>query len=84
VVLPADRHVGSLDVASRPIKRHVTPITRTHARLGGVVTFQGSPPRGKPEGLEVQIPGSKAKQASLPFLNGFVLLTNWNCKYVGQ
>jgi hypothetical protein len=62
VVLPADRHVGSLDVASRPIKRHVTPITRTHARLGGVVTFLR--PRGKPEGLEVQIPGSKASKPS--------------------
>jgi hypothetical protein len=51
MVLPADRHVGSLDVASRPIKRHVTPITRTYARLGGVVTLQGSPPRSKPDEL---------------------------------
>jgi hypothetical protein len=50
-VLPADRH---LDVASRaPIKRHVTPDnTRTRARLGGVVTYPGSPlARGKPERL---------------------------------
>jgi hypothetical protein len=69
VVLP-DRHVGSLDVASRPIKRRVTPITRTHAPLG---CRNLSPPRGKPEGLGGADPRMQAS-SSLPLLDGLFVL----------